>query len=555
MAGQFMNVWLPQQWTPQPSWGKFMGTQLLTKQQPEATSDNFFDFESLWSSIAWWIKQVWWWLLSSIESTIGMWWDAGAWLGRKTSELLWASPEQLERGEASRFDPHMFSKWFVPEEERNLLFKWAELGWNIAQVIANPYKLSQLWAKAITKFWWKELLAKTAQLWEKWTFWQKALIWWIKSVPETTEFALQSEWRLPTATELWVWWFLWAAWTALWMTPKALQQSNVDDATKTVLKNTKPEELQSYLDITKASKLSDEVPTAYNVASSKVDDALSKIEWMRSEVGSKIWAVRTNLWDVKATLGDFESKFWSTLEKYWFKLKPWQAWWRFTGKLSLKDTKRISALPPDERNLLNSVVETYNKIRKKPSLWDFQLLRDNLISNFWKIENKSNTIKSIFTQAKQHVDDVMNNITPQAYKWDMKKYSELSNLIDRITTGVGKEWQRGETLVRSLFGARSQIARDLFGEIKKITGVDLFKESRLAKFAMESMWDTRWLQQMLENLNVKQWAKWLLEKAGSPIKGAKDIVNKKVNLLSPKAEGRIQKTRLGVQWLLNESSE
>jgi len=67
-----------------------------------------------------------------------------------------------------------------------------------------------------------------------------------------------------------------------------LQQLRIDKKTKTALKTTTPTELANYITITEKAIEDISMPTAYEAAANKTDDAINIIRSKLDDVGSKI---------------------------------------------------------------------------------------------------------------------------------------------------------------------------------------------------------------------------------------------------------------------------
>ncbi len=91
-----------------------------------------------------------------------------------------------------------------------------------------------------------------------------------------------------------------------------------------------------------------------------------------------------------------------------------------------------------------------------------------------------------------------------------------------------------EWLMKSVFSPQTwERTSRVFRAIRENTGVDLIKESKLAKFAMEAVWDTRAFN-LLNALDLWPWFSWtqaaLIQKAlqwiFKPEKVAKGLTKK-----------------------------
>lgn len=78
---------------------------------------------------------------------------------------------------------------------------------------------------------------------------------------------------------------------------------------------------------------------------------------------------------------------------------------------------------------------------------------------------------------------------------------KLLELQDEISRALGADARRGAGTVKNLFSPTGSNTRRIFQEVLDETGIDLFKEATLAKFAMESVGDVRQAS-LLKSLDI-----------------------------------------------------
>ncbi len=81
------------------------------------------------------------------------------------------------------------------------------------------------------------------------------------------------------------------------------------------------------------------------------------------------------------------------------------------------------------------------------------------------------------------------------------RISHLIKLQDELSSALGADGRKGTSLMKRLFSPLGDETRRIFEEIRKETGIDLVKEATLAKFAMESVGDSRQTS-LLKSLDV-----------------------------------------------------
>lgn len=99
----------------------------------------------------------------------------------------------------------------------------------------------------------------------------------------------------------------------------------------------------------------------------------------------------------------------------------------------------------------------------------------------------------INSQLKTNVDAALKASGKEPIYGELNaKYGELLEINNALNKRLGVEGDKGASLMKSLFSPQTgEPTRRLFQQIKDETGIDLFEEATLAKFAMESVGDVR----------------------------------------------------------------
>lgn len=77
------------------------------------------------------------------------------------------------------------------------------------------------------------------------------------------------------------------------------------------------------------------------------------------------------------------------------------------------------------------------------------------------------------------------------YKLANQQYGEVMGVVEKLNKLLGKEGDRGGSLMKRVFSPSDAGTKKLFAKVKELTGVDLVEEATLAKFAMEKVGDAR----------------------------------------------------------------
>ncbi len=124
----------------------------------------------------------------------------------------------------------------------------------------------------------------------------------------------------------------------------------------------------------------------------------------------------------------------------------------------------------------------------------------------------------------------------ESYSGLNDSYSKLVRVMNELNTKLGKEGEKGGSLMKRVFSPSDANTKQLFQDVKEITGIDLVNESTIAKFVMEVMGDARQLS-LLEELKLPKIA-------SNPLDWIWDKITRSFNTpekLLERARGKIQK--------------
>ena len=178
--------------------------------------------KTVWDNIKQWVKDVWWWLLTSFSKDFAKWWvNATAW----AMDKLWVDEQTIENKKKNAMNTldKLYNVW---QDESSIAYNVADIGWDLAQLATWEWELKIL-GKALTK--WVPFLEKIVKLWKTTDDLVKEypIIWkalslttkkWTQWAADTILYnALNWEWT--DAGEMWEWAVintaLWAAWKLL----------------------------------------------------------------------------------------------------------------------------------------------------------------------------------------------------------------------------------------------------------------------------------------------------------------------------------------------------
>lgn len=139
-------------------------------------------------------------------------------------------------------------------------------------------------------------------------------------------------------------------------------------------------------------------------------------------------------------------------------------------------------------------------------------------------------IQDLNEKAKETAD-----IPNTKYRQANEDYANVRTVYDALNKGLGIEGNKGSALMKQLFSPNGTMARNLFSQIKDLTGIDLVNEATLAKHAMETVGDSRQKNLLSDVIGggkpttfntLLKAAKFIGQKAVNPEKRTMNIANK-----------------------------
>lgn len=316
------------------------------------------------------------------------------------------------------------------------------------------------------------------------------------------------------------------------------QLSDIDPKYETVLK-AQPDanKTMAYFDQAEKAAVDASAPMATKLASDRAVDAYKAIDTGASEAGR----LKSALLDKIATEkipgniagGAIDNVKKTIGERYGITFDKNGNISQVPGRMASVDAKSqqliseyVSLLrqlgqSPTARQLDDFVDATQRMLYKQssPNLYD---VADEPVIAFLKQQTGE-----INGQLKTNVDKALKaRGIEDSYSELNQEYADLLEINNALNKRLGAEGDKGASLMKALFSPQTgEPTRRLFQQIKDKTGVDLFEEATLAKFAMESVGDTRsksLLQQLdalsgdVTKLNLMEpgsWIKFIREKA------------------------------------------
>lgn len=282
------------------------------------------------------------------------------------------------------------------------------------------------------------------------------------------------------------------------------QLSKIDPKVETVLKKQKdPVKIMAYFDQAEKSAVSSAEPMATKLASDKAVEAYKHLDINLTEIG-KAKAELLDSISTQKVPGNITGKAIDNVkntigERFGIEIDNKGNISQIKGRVASVDDKSqkliaeyVSSLrslgpSPTARQLDDFVDAMQRKLYKQSSPNLFEVADEPVIS---LLKQQTGEINN---QLKTNVDQLLKVSGKDAsYGALNAKYSSLLDTSEALNKRLGTEGDKGASLMKSLFSSQTgEPTRRLFQQIKDDTGIDLFEEATLAKFAMESVGDPR----------------------------------------------------------------
>jgi hypothetical protein len=282
------------------------------------------------------------------------------------------------------------------------------------------------------------------------------------------------------------------------------QLSDIDPKYETILK-AQPDasKTMAYFDQAEKGAIDPSQPMATKLASDRAVEAFKSIDAGASEAGKLKSALLdqieneripgniagTSIDNVKSTIKD----------RYGIEIDKNGNISQAKGRMASVDAKSQKLISeyvtllrqlgpsPTARQLDDFVDKTQRMLYKQSSPNLFEVADEPVIAFLKQQTGEVNG------QLKTNVDAVLKEKGIDGSYADLnQEYADLLEINNSLNKRLGVEGDKGASLMKSLFSPQTgEPTRRLFQDIKDKTGIDLFEEATLAKFAMESVGDTR----------------------------------------------------------------
>lgn len=280
--------------------------------------------------------------------------------------------------------------------------------------------------------------------------------------------------------------------------------SDVDPQVETVLKRSNFDEVNTYFQQARNAKVDPSKSTPLEIAGNKAEGAFDAIDEARRKAieGKKSILAEVESQRVPGnTLNETMSASVQRIgEKFGVKLDSSGNATPIKGRTSTIDSKD-AALIGEYYSKLNSlgISPTVKQIDDFVDWAQGQLYKQE--KTLSKLEVASDPVIRELQKTTGDLNGRLKDLVGNGYGEVNARISDLITLQDELSRALGADARKGGGLMKTLFSPTGGNTRRIFQQIENETGIDLFKEATLAKYAMESIGDVRQAS-LLKQLDV-----------------------------------------------------
>lgn len=244
----------------------------------------------------------------------------------------------------------------------------------------------------------------------------------------------------------------------------------------------KPEKLQEYFDVAHARNNFDTLPTPLEFGAQRVQDAVSKMETILQETGSKIGSFRKKVGSYVANpdqIARIEKTFVDQLDKLNFRI--------VNGKVVQKPGTLSRLGSSGDARVLQELFDQM-KIAKQGGnlerLIDLRNVFDRRI-NFGKSAREvSNSVDQVSRSVRKEIAKVGEEIVGKSEAYNLSRYSDFIDALEQLRSFTDRR-AGAEFLLKQALSERGGMPRELMRIIKEETDIDLMDDAVMAQLATD----------------------------------------------------------------------
>lgn len=280
--------------------------------------------------------------------------------------------------------------------------------------------------------------------------------------------------------------------------------SDIDPQVETALARSSFDDVNRYFQQAKKAKNDVRANTPLEIVGQKAEEAFDVIDEARKKAIDGKKSILANVQGQpleKGIINDvFESGAKNVGERFGVKIDT-------DGTISALDN-RFNQLDGTDQRLVSDFFGKLNSLGDSPTLKQTDDFIDWAQSQLYKQKKSLATLDSASEPIVRQLQGITGDLNGRLKESVSNGYGEVNariasliELQDELSRGLGADARKGGGFVKRIFSPAGGNTRRIFDQVQKETGIDLFKEATLAKFAMESVGDTRQAS-LLKKLDV-----------------------------------------------------
>lgn len=243
---------------------------------------------------------------------------------------------------------------------------------------------------------------------------------------------------------------------------------DIDDATKTILKETPTSKFDEAERIAKEASIDPRKPSSFEVVGEKISDATKQLESQRKALSQQ---KQTIISKAKTGLADFRKETGQVILDINRSLKGSKIGNQFIQRLKSVKTKLDADKAIDE---LQDILYKGNKDLTIPKGSNEDKILRGILGKY------NSTLKQGLPKSYANLNTKISN--------RIKVINELNRSLSDVIDGVPS---RGASLVKQFFSPAGTKSKQLFAYIKENTGIDIAQDATVAKFMAEMYGDVK----------------------------------------------------------------
>lgn len=270
--------------------------------------------------------------------------------------------------------------------------------------------------------------------------------------------------------------------------------SDIDPQVETVLKRSNFDEVNRYFQQADVAKKDPAKNTPLEIAGKKAEESFDAINEARFKAIEGKKAILEQVADNKIsgnTINDVMSVGIQRMnEKFGANID---------AKGNITQAKgRTLTLDATDQKLMSEYVSRLNRLGVAPTVKEVDDFVDWAQGQLYKQSKTLSKLEvasdPVIRELQKMTGDLNGRLKTEVGGGYGEVNARISNLIelqDELSRALGADARKGGGLMKTLFSPTGGNTRKIFEEIQAETGIDLFKEATLARFAMETVGDTR----------------------------------------------------------------